>query len=367
MSLFETDCSDMRILHVDSARSWRGGQNQVLLSAQGMKRQGHDVAIAACRGGVLETRAAEAGIHTRRIAFRGDLSPAAVVRLAREMRDFRPDIVHAHDAHALSAALFAIRIARTGVLVAARRVDFSLRGAFSRFKYRQARRVIAASRAIASILERDGISPEHIRVVYEGVKDRAPKAGGRELFLQLGIPEKAHVVGNIAALTDHKDHITLIEAAAIVLKRRKDVRFVIAGEGELRPVLEQRLREVGLEDKVLLLGFRSDIDVLLPSFSIFCLSSHMEGLGTSLLDAMAFGLPIVATRAGGIPEAVEDGITGRVVEPRDPSGLAEALIELLENAEIRSAMGKAGRTSFETRFIADRMVENTMKVYEELL
>ena len=181
------------------------------------------------------------------------------------------------------------------------------------------------------------------------------------------MPENSPVVGNIAALTDHKDHLTLIEAAGILLKRRADVRFVIAGEGECRSVLERRLLETGLQEKVFLLGFRSDIDTLLPAFTLFCLSSHMEGLGTSLLDAMAFGLPIVATNAGGIPEAVEDGVTGRVVPARDPSRLAEALIELLEDRKLRDAMGKAGRASFEQRFIVDRMVENTLQVYGELV
>ena len=357
----------MRILHVDSARTWRGGQNQVLLTAQGMRRLGHEVTVAVCRGGALETRARVVGLETCSVAFHGDLSPTAILGLASELRARRPDIVHAHDPHALSAALFAIRIARTGILVAERRVDFALRGAFSRFKYRQARRIIAASRAIAAVLQNNGISKERIRVVYEGVRDRDPKAGGRELLYGLGVPKDSPVVGNIAALTDHKDHLTLIEAAGIVLKRRNDVRFVIAGEGECRPILEQRLHTTALDDKVLLLGFRDDIDVLLPAFTIFCLSSHMEGLGTSLLDAMAFGLPIVATKAGGIPEAVEDGVTGRVVPVRDPHRLAEALLDLLENPERRSAMGKAGRASFEQRFVVDRMVESTLGVYRELI
>lgn len=357
----------MRIMHVDSARTWRGGQNQVLLTAHGMKLRGHEVAIAACRTGELKTRAGEAGMDTRAVEFHGDLSPTAVFGLARELRAFRPEIVHAHDAHALSASLLANRIVRTGMLVASRRVDFSLRGALSRFKYRQAKRIIAASRAIAFVLEKDGISKDLIRVVYEGVPDRAPREGGREILNSLGVPENYMVVGNIAALTDHKDHLTLIDAAAIVLRRRSDVRFVIAGEGELRPILEQRLHEAGLDGKVLLLGFRSDIDALLPSFTLFCLSSHMEGLGTSLLDAMAFGLPVVATKAGGIPEAVEDGVTGRAVPPRNPVSLAEAMLDLLDNPERRVSMGKAGRASFERRFTVDRMVENTLEVYGELL
>ena len=357
----------MRILHIDSGRTWRGGQNQALLTAQGMLAAGHEVILAVRRGGALESRALAAGMELRPLEISGDISPKAIACLLRVLLQWRPDIVHAHDPHALSAAFPAIGIARSGVLVAARRVDFSLRGAFSRFKYRRAQRIITASRAIASVLENEGIAAERIRVVHEGVRDRIPKAGGDALLRSLGVPENTLVIGNIAALTDHKDHRTLIEAARIVLARRRDVRFVIAGEGECRPGLERQLRETGLEEKVLLLGFRDDIDTLLPAFTLFCLSSHMEGLGTSVLDAMAFGIPVVATNAGGIPEAVEDGVTGRIVPVRNASRLADALLELLEDEARRKSMGIAGRHSFEQHFSVDRMVEKTIRVYEELI
>lgn len=357
----------MRILHVDSGRTWRGGQNQALLTAQGMTDRGHDVILAVRYGGALESRARAAGIPSLPLKFRGDFSPLAVFGLVNILRKRRPDIVHAHDPHALSAAILALGIARSGILVAARRVDFPLRGAFSRWKYRRAQGIITASRAIASVMENEGIDARRIRVVYEGVRERETKAGGKALLHRLGIPESAPVVGNIAALTDHKDHRTLIEAASIVLARRADVRFVIAGEGECRPGLERLLLEAGLQDKVMLLGFRDDIDALLPAFTLFCLSSHMEGLGTSVLDAMAFGIPVVATDAGGIPEAVEDGVTGRVVPVRNATRLADALLEVLEDENRREAMGIAGRHSFEQRFAADRMIDDTLKVYVELL
>ena len=136
-------------------------------------------------------------------------------------------------------------------------------------------------------------------------------------------------MGNVAALTGHKDHATLVEAMALLRPRAPEARLVIAGEGELRSDLEALVRERGLEDRVIFAGFRRDLDRLLPAFSVFCLSSHLEGLGTSVLDAMAFGLPVVATAAGGIPEAVQDGVTGRVVPPRDPGALAGALAEVL--------------------------------------
>jgi glycosyltransferase involved in cell wall biosynthesis len=183
---------------------------------------------------------------------------------------------------------------------------------------------------------------------------------------ELGIPDGAPVVGNVAALTGHKDHATLLAAAARVAARRPDARFVIVGDGELRGELEALSHRLGLERQCVFAGFRADLDRLIPAFTVFCLSSHMEGLGTSVLDAMAFGVPVVATAAGGIPEAVADGITGRVVPPRDPDALAIALVEALESPERRAAWGLAGRKRFEERFTADRLVEASLAVYQEL-
>jgi glycosyltransferase involved in cell wall biosynthesis len=355
----------MRVLHVDTASSWRGGQNQVLLTAQGMAARGHSVAVACRSGGALEERLPRTGVDVHPVAFRGDLSPLAALSLARVMRAFRPDVAHLHDPHAISAGLMAARLQRGAWLVATRRVDFALRSAMSRRKYVNCDRVIAVSRAIAAVLERDGVPSDHLRVVYEGVPSRPARRGGREALQALGVPDGAPVVGNVAALTDHKDHATLLEAAPRILARVPDVRFVIVGEGELRPVLEARAAALGLGDRWILAGFRDDVDALLPAFTVFCLSSHSEGLGTSLLDAMNFGRPIVATSAGGIPEAVEDGRTGRVVPARDPEALADALVELLCEESLRESMGRAGRSRFEEHFTADRMVDATLHLYEE--
>jgi glycosyltransferase involved in cell wall biosynthesis len=248
--------------------------------------------------------------------------------------------------------------------VATRRVDFPLRGPFSRWKYASCRRVIAVSRAIASVMEADGFPADRVSLVYEGVPDRKPEDGGAAILRSLGVPDGAPVVGNVAALTGHKDHATLLDAAQVVLRRRPDACFVIAGDGPLRRELEARAREQGLSGRVLFAGFRTDVDRLLPAFSVFCLSSHLEGLGTSLLDAMAFGLPVVATAAGGIPEAVEHGVTGLVVPVRRPDALARALLEVLEDGDLRRRLGAAGRARFLERFTADRMVEETLRVYQ---
>jgi L-malate glycosyltransferase len=352
-------------LHVDTAAGWRGGQNQVLLTATGMAVRGVRAAVACRRGGPLEARAGAAGVPVHAIPFRGDLWPPAIVSLARHLRRAPPCPLVLHDPHAVSAALVATRLAGRRPLVAVRRVDFPLASPFSRGKYAACDRVVVVSRAIGRVVEAGGVPPEKLRLVYEGVVDRAPAPGGGDALAELGVPRGVPVVGNVAALTDHKDHATLVEAMALVRARAPEAWLVICGEGPLRTDVEARVRERGLADRVVFAGFRRDLDRLMPAFSLFCLSSHLEGLGTSLLDAMAFGLPIVATAAGGIPEAVEDGVNGRLAPPRDAAALADALADVLGDDTRRRAYGAAGRKRFLERFTADRMVESTLAVLAE--
>lgn len=353
------------VVHVDTAASWRGGQNQVLLTARGMAARGLATAIACRSGGALEARARAEGLPVRPLPFRGDLWPAGILGLARLLRQAPARALLLHDPHAVSAGLVAVRLARGAPLVAVRRVDFPLRGWLSRAKYRACARVIVVSRAIAGVMEAGGLPGDRLRLVYEGVPDRSPAPGGREALAELGVPAHAPVIGNVAALTGHKDHATLLDAMALLRPRQPEARLLVAGDGELRGVLEARALALGLADRVIFAGFRRDLDRLLPAFSVFCLSSHLEGLGTSLLDAMACGLPVVATAAGGIPEAVEDGVTGRLVPARDPTALAAALADALSDERLRAAWGACGRRRYLERFTVERMVDETLRVVEE--
>src|SRR5439155_22547338 len=176
----------------------------------------------------------------------------------------------------------------------------------------------------------DGVPGDRTVTVHEGIDVEhvlaAPLVDVHQAFF---LPHGSPVVGNIAALVPHKGQRHLIEAAHIVVQKLPDVRFVILGEGELREALERLIKEYRLEKHVLLPGFRTDVLGCLKSFDLFLLSSVSEGLGTSLLDAMACSKPIVATRSGGIPELVADGRTGVLVEPRDAHQLAKAIIAML--------------------------------------
>lgn len=357
-------------LHVDTARTWRGGQNQALLTVTGLRALGHRTELVAHPDGVLRRRAAEGG-GVIPLAPRTEMDLTAAWRLARVLRDLRPDIVHAHDPHGVAMAALARSIGRpepSPFLVASRRVDFRIRqNAFSRWKYRQVDLFICASECIRQMLVADGVEPDRAVTVHEGIDidhvDAAPPADVRALFW---LPHGAPIVGNIAALVPHKGQRYLVEAAALVVGRMPDVRFLIVGDGELRDPLEQEVRREQLERHVIFTGFRPDVLSLLKGFDVFVLSSVTEGLGTSLLDAMAASRAVVATRTGGIPEVVVDGETGLLVPPRDARALAEAIIRLLGDEPLRRAFGAAGRERVERLFSADRMVAGTLAVYERL-
>ncbi|HEY0873031.1 MAG TPA: glycosyltransferase family 4 protein [Vicinamibacterales bacterium] len=357
-------------LHIDTAQTWRGGQNQVLVTVLGLRAAGHRAMLVAHSNGELRRRAAE-GLELLPLAPRGEMDLSAAWRLSRAIKSLRPDVVHAHDPHAVAMAALALSMSSEGKrapLVASRRVDFHLKkSALSRWKYNQVDLFICASEAIRRMLIADGIDAARTVTVHEGI-DLARVAAAPEtpLHEQLFLPHGSLIVGNVAALVPHKGQKHLVEAAALVVRQVPDARFVIAGEGELRESLEHHIKHLGLEKHVKLAGFRPDILSLHKAFDIFVMSSVTEGLGTSLLDAMACGKPIVATAAGGIPEVVEHGKTGFVVRPRDHHAMADAIVRLLKDEALRRRMGEAGLSLVSAKFSAEKMVEGTLAAYGTL-
>lgn len=357
-------------LHVDTARTWRGGQNQVLVTALGLRSLGHRTALVAHSEGVLRQRATE-GLDLVPLAPRNEMDLGAAWRLSRVIRSLSPDIIHAHDPHGVAMAAIALSMSTESgkpPLVASRRVDFHMRGnSLSRWKYRQVDCFICASETIRRMLVADGIPEERTVTVHEGIDlERVAAAPAARLHEELWLPHQAPIVGNVAALVPHKGQRHLVESAALVVRQVPDARFVIAGEGELRSALERQIKERHLEKHVMLAGFRPDVLSVHKAFDIFVMSSVTEGLGTSLLDAMACGRPVVATTAGGIPEVVVDGETGLLVPPRDHEAMADAIVRLLTDPALRQTLGDAGLARVRSRFSAERMVRETLRVYERV-
>jgi len=362
-------------LHIDTARTWRGGQNQVLLTVNGLRAIGQRATLVAHPDGELRRRVAE-GLDLIPLAPRAEMDLSAAWKLSRLLKRLGPDVIHAHDPHGVAMASLALsfggaagRAGATGPgLVASRRVDFHVKGnSFSRWKHRQVDCFIAASEAIRRILLADGVPPDRVVTVHEGIDvDHVVAARPVNVHEAFWLPHHAPVVGNVAALVPHKGQRYLIDAAHLVVQEVPDARFVILGEGELREHLEKQVHDYHLDKHVLLPGFRTDVLGCIKGFDLFVLSSVTEGLGTSLLDAMACHRAIVATTAGGIPEIVEDGVTGVLTPPRDAAALAGGIVRLLRDHALRARMGVAGSARVRERFTVERMVAGTAEVYAHL-
>jgi L-malate glycosyltransferase len=325
---------------------------------------GYRVEFVVQPGSPLEKKAAEAGLRVLPLRMRGELDILAALRLARQMRIRNCRLVHFHEAHGLAVGAPAARRARVPLRFISRRVDFPLK---SRSKYtREIDAIIAISDGVRQVLLDSGVPGSLITVIPSGI-DFTPfePEGPRDLLRrEFGFAPDEFLVGIVAALEDHKGHAYLLEASKIVREQAPKVKFIVVGSGSLRLQLDKQARDLGVEDIVFFLGFRDDVPRILASLDLFVLSSHHEGLGSSLLDAMASRLPVVATRAGGIPEVVADRETGLLVPPRDPPALARAILELYRDRELAARLAGRGLEVVHRKFSAEAMAGRVAELYE---
>jgi glycosyltransferase involved in cell wall biosynthesis len=336
----------------------------------GLRARRYRAALVAHPEGELYRRMSE-GTDLIPLAPRNEIDLAAAWRLSRVLKQLKPDVIHAHDPHGVAMAATARSMASPSPmprLIATRRIEFRVaRNSFSKWKYGQVDCFVAISEAVRERLISDGIRREQTTVVHEGVDvERIVHLPAANVHAAFFLPTHAPIVGNIGALVAQKGQQHLIDAAAIVVRAVPDSRFVICGDGDLRPALEEQIKRKHLERHVFLAGFRPDVLELLKGFDLFALSSLQEGLCTSLVDAMAASKAAVATQVGGVPEVVAPGETGFLVPPRDHEGMADRIIKLLKNDALRARMGEAALKRARERFTVDRMVEGTLATYEQL-
>jgi glycosyltransferase involved in cell wall biosynthesis len=357
-----------RVLLVDLERAWRGGQEQALLLMTGLKRRGHCAELVAVRDSAIALRAQAAGIRVHATPDAGRRIGAAR-RVRGLLREKRFDIVYANEAHALTAAWLA-RSHRHVPLVAARRVVFPLSGgAISRARYRAAARILAISEAVRHELLAAGVDANRIELVPDGVEIPAPiKPDAREKARKKwAFQADETVIGYVGALTAEKGHAWLIEAFAKLRRECANCRLLLAGEGPLRAQLERQAREAGLASAIIFAGFVSDVDSVYAAGDLFVFPSLAEGSGSSLLRAMAYGLPVLALARGGVAEIIEDGRSGILVQEANAEDLARAAARMLKNAELRGRLSRAGRETVTSRYSVDRMVDGTARILEELI
>jgi glycosyltransferase involved in cell wall biosynthesis len=358
----------VRVLHVEGGQHLYGGAYQVLKLIEGLAARGSENHLACPRGSDLAGAAAPwSRVHA--MPMRGDADLLMAPRLWRLIRATRPDLVHLHSrigADVMGGV--AGRLAKVPV-IHTRRVDNPEPRSIVRLKYRLHDRVIAISEEIGRVLVAGGLPPEKLRLVRSAVDwnryARPPDRAGAAR--RLGLPVDGLWIGVIAQLIERKGHRVLLCALPPLVAAHPDLRVIFFGQGPLAADLTREAAALGLGERVMLAGFRADLDAILPALDLVVHPALMEGLGVSLLQAAAAAVPIVASRAGGIPEAVRDGENGLLVPPGDAVALGRAIGTLLADPGRRRVLGIAGQSMMAREFSIDAMVEGNLAVYRELL
>jgi len=358
------------LLVVDSLETG-GAERQVVDLAVALRRKGYEVAVACSVAGELSDVLGDAGIPVhlllRRLVKRR-LSAAYAWRLRRLLRRERFDLVHAH-IYASTAAAAIATLGTGALLVITEHTEASWQGWrarwISRWVYRQAKHIIAVSTPIERrLIERDGLSPDRITVIPNAVVPASEVRSDAHPALPAGLRP---LVGVVARLQREKGVANFLEAAARVAPLLPEAHFVIAGDGPLRQELEILAENLGLKSRIRFLGFRSDASALIESMDVLVVPSLTEGSPLVTLEAMAAGVPVVASAVGGIPDQVRHGEEGLLVPPGDTEALGEALLDLLRDPGRARRLGEAGRRRATSEFGHATMVGRIEDVYRAVL
>lgn len=361
----------MKILHVESGMHLYGGALQVVFISRGLQALGVSNVLACPEGSVIAEAAAQGGVAVRTMSMGGDADVGLVQRLRRLIRAEKPDVIHLHSRRGADIwGGFAGRLEGVPVVLS-RRVDNAEARWAVALKYRLYDRVIAISQGIRSVLAHEGVPAGKLRCVPSAVDtqqyrpDTSATGWFREEFQ---VAEGQLVVGMVAQLIARKGHQTLLDALPAVVQAHPGVKVLLFGQGPESGRIEARIAGSPLlKAHVSMVGFRKDLPRVLPCLDLVVHPAFMEGLGVSLLQAAACGVPLIGGRAGGIPEIVRPGINGELIEPGDVAGLAASMVALLSSREKRERYGQAGRELVVSHFSIDSMVQGNLAVYRELL
>ena len=350
-----------------------GAEKQLALLACGLPRDEFEVHVCLLtRSGPLAADLAAAGVPTTLVGKRGKLDPAAFLRLKRHIAALQPDLVHtwlfAANSYGRAAALAAgvRRIVAGERSVDPWKVWHEL--AIDRWLARRTDRIVVNSSGVRDFYVQHGLPSEKFTVIPNGIGPAAPSDLSRaDLLAELELPAAARLIGAVGRLWPQKRIKDLIWAADLLKVIRDDVHLLIIGDGPLRQRLERFRRQVRIEDKVHFLGHRDDVPRLLPHFDALWLASEYEGLPNVVMEAMAAGVPVVASDISGNRDLIVSGETGYLVPLGDRAAFARETRRLLEDAELARRLGEAGRRRMLAEFTVEQMIARHAALYRELV
>lgn len=362
-----TATGTLSIAHIDAESGFSGGEVQVFLLMEGLAKRGHRNVLFAPPGSKCASEAARRGFEAHVVSMRGDLDFPAVLRLKRALQRAEVDLAHLHTGRATWLGGLAARWAGLAAITTRRQDRPLARSARTRLVYQKlVRRAVAISPAVARRLAAGGVDSARLVTIPSSVDPErlCPRRTRAEVRAELGLGAHDFVVLTLAALVVRKGVDLLLEACA---RAGRACTLLVAGEGPERTRLEERARELGAACTVRFLGAREDKAELLEACDVFALASRSEGLGVAALEAMARARAVLATRVGGLAEAVVDGHTGLLVAPGDIEGLAHALRRLHDDPALRARLGAAGPRRVQESFAAEQMVGAYEALYRTVL
>ncbi len=357
------------VVHVEAGKHLYGGALQVFYLLRGLRGEAMRNVLVCPEGSAIATAAADVVERVVELPMKGDLDIGFIPRLRRVLRSEGADLVHLHSRRGADVlGGIAARLERTPCVVS-RRVDNPESPLVARLKYRLFDRVVTISEGIREVLLDEGVAPERVVCVHSAVDvEKFDRPCERDWFLrEFDLPESARVIATIAQLIPRKGHRHLFEALPQVLERHRDLHVLLFGKGPLEEEIVGRLADPAFGGRVRLAGFRGDLERILPCLYGVVHPADMEGLGVSLLQAAAAGVPLIGTRAGGIPEIVRHGENGLLIEPGDVAALRRALLDLLEDKARARRWGEAGKAIVRREFSIEAMVAGNLAVYREVL
>ena len=373
----------MRVAHIIKVTLISGAERHLLFLLEGLRERGADahLIILVERDKPMDDMMGEArarGIPSLRLIIHRDYDLRLLWRLRRALCEIKPDIVHTHLVHADLFGYFAAKAAGVGVVISSRHLDdaFRYRSRWRRINRRMWRMIdggIAISAAMKRFaLEIEEAPPDKVKVVlygmrYDWLSDEDIRLARQSLRDELGLPADVQFLGMACRLVEQKGIPYALEALRRIRSEFPRAHLVIAGDGEKAAELRRLASLLSIADRVHWLGWRSDAADLMAAFDVFLLPSLHEGFGLVLLEAMSRRVPIIASRVSAIPEVVQHGETGILVEPRDADALAKAMTRLLNDRALRKYMGLLGAARLEEHFSVERMVSGTLAVYERHL
>jgi glycosyltransferase involved in cell wall biosynthesis len=354
----------IRVLHTESSPGWGGQENRILNECIGIQKLGAKTYILCQPDSILAQKARDVGIEVFTTPMRKSYDLKTIYYTVKLIKKLKIDVINTHSGKDTYITGFAGKIStRKPLIVRTRHLALPITSTFS-YKI-LADLVVTVSEYVRNYLISKGINPEKVYAIPTGVdlEKFNPDKVNKNLRAELGLDENIPLIGTVAVLRKKKGHHILLEAIPEVLREIPEAIFVFVGDGPQRKNIEEKIKQYGLSKNVIMLGHRNDIPQILNSIDLFILPTLQEALGTSFLEAMAMGKPVIGSDVDGVREVIDDGINGYLVSPNEPRLLASKILEILKEPNLAYKMGQAGRKKVEKKYTLEHMCKSMLDLY----